>query len=128
MSSSSLEGDPALHSHGDTHGHGSRRGYLVGTILSILLTAFPFWLVMSGAIADKQVTAILIFAMALIQIVVHVLCFLHLDTRSEGGWTLIAFLFTVVIVVLMIGGSVWVMFHLNTNMMPMPVEMAPPMR
>ncbi|QAY75374.1 cytochrome o ubiquinol oxidase subunit IV [Sphingosinicella sp. BN140058] len=128
MSSPSLDGDAALHSHGDTHGHGSRRGYLIGTILSILLTAVPFWLVMSGGIADKQVTAILIFAMALIQIVVHVLCFLHLDTRSEGGWTLIAFLFTVVIVVLMIGGSVWVMFHLNTNMMPMPVEMAPPIR
>jgi cytochrome o ubiquinol oxidase operon protein cyoD len=65
-------------------------------------------------------TAALIFALALLQIVVHVTCFLHLDTRSEGGWTLLSFLFTTVIVVLTIGGSVWVMFHLNANMMPMP--------
>jgi cytochrome o ubiquinol oxidase operon protein cyoD len=127
LSSASPGGDPALHSHGDTHGHGSRRGYLVGTILSILLTAIPFWLVMTGVLHNAQTTAILIFAMALVQIAVHVICFLHLDTRSEGGWTLIAFLFTLVIVVLMIGGSVWVMFHLNTNMMPMPVEMTGPM-
>jgi cytochrome o ubiquinol oxidase operon protein cyoD len=119
--------DPALHSHGDTHGHGSRRSYRIGTVLAILLTVLPFWLVMSGVIRDGQTTAILIFAMAFIQIIVHVVCFLHLDTRAEGGWTLLAFLFTVVIVFLTIGGSVWVMFHLNTNMMPMPVEMTGPM-
>ena len=112
--------DPVPHAHDGPHGHGSRRGYRVGTILSILLTAVPFWLVMSGVLHDAQTTALLIFAMALVQIVVHVVCFLHLDTRSEGGWTLLAFLFTAVIVVLTIGGSVWVMYHLNTNMMPMP--------
>ena len=120
MSHSSIEGDAALHNHGDTHGHGSRRGYRIGTILSILLTVVPFWLVMSGALHDAATTAALIFAMAMVQIVVHVVCFLHLDTRSEGGWTLLAFLFTTVIVVLTIGGSIWVMYHLNTNMMPMP--------
>lgn len=109
-----------LHNHGDTHGHGSRKGYRIGTILSIILTVVPFWLVMSGALHDAATTAALIFAMAMVQIVVHVVCFLHLDTRSEGGWTLLAFLFTTVIVVLTIGGSIWVMYHLNTNMMPMP--------
>lgn len=118
MSSSSL--DPALHAHGDTHGHGSRRGYRIGAILSIILTAVPFWLVMSGAGPGPGVTAAIIFAFALVQIVVHVVCFLHLDTQAEGGWTLLAFLFTAVIVILTIGGSIWVMYHLNTNMMPMP--------
>ncbi|EQB06404.1 hypothetical protein L288_11170 [Sphingobium quisquiliarum P25] len=126
MSSTDTHMDPALHSHGDTHGHGSRRGYRIGTVLAILLTFLPFWLVMSGVLQDRQTTAILIFAMALIQIVVHVVCFLHLDTRSEGGWTLLAFLFTAVIVVLTIGGSIWIMYHLNTNMMPMPDMGAPP--
>jgi cytochrome o ubiquinol oxidase operon protein cyoD len=107
-------------SHGAAHGHGSRRGYRIGVALSILLTVVPFWLVMSGALPDPAVTAAIIFALALVQIVVHVVSFLHLDTQSEGGWTLLAFLFTAVIVVLTIGGSVWVMYHLNTNMMPMP--------
>ena len=50
----------------------------------------------------------------------HVVFFLHLDTRSEGGWTLIAFIFTAVIVVIAIAGSIWIMYHLNATMMPMP--------
>ncbi|QBM74403.1 cytochrome o ubiquinol oxidase subunit IV [Sphingomonas sp. AAP5] len=106
--------------HGATSGH-SQRGYRIGTILAIILTAVPFWLVMSGVLHDAQTTAALIFAMGFVQIIVHVLCFLHLDTRSEGGWTLLAFLFTTVIVVLTIAGSIWVMYHLNANMMPMPM-------
>jgi cytochrome o ubiquinol oxidase subunit IV len=102
---------------GDRLGHGSRRGYRAGTLLAIVLTVLPFWLVMTGTF-DRSITAALIFAAALAQIIVHVVCFLHLDTRSEGGWTLLAFLFTAVIVVLTIGGSVWIMYHLNANMMP----------
>jgi len=110
----------ALHEPGTTHAHGSRKGYATGSILSVVLTAIPFWLVMSGAVQDAQTTAFLIFGLALVQIVVHVVFFLHLNTRSEGGWTLLAFLFTAVIVFLTIGGSIWVMYHLNANMMPMP--------
>lgn len=99
--------------------HGSRRGYLIGFALSVALTAVPFWLVMSGAVASAAATAAVIFAFAIVQIVVHVVCFLHLDTRSEGGWTLISFVFTAVIVTIVLGGSLWIMFHLNSNMMPM---------
>ena len=120
--------DHALHAHGDTMGHGSRRGHRIGSLLAIILTVVPFWLVMSQDRPAPGWTAATIFALALVQIVVHVVCFLHLDTRSEGGWTLLAFLFTAVIVVLTIGGSVWVMFHLNTNMMPMPGGMTGPVR
>lgn len=114
--------------HGAAHGHGSRRGYRIGVALSIILTVVPFWLVMSEALPDPGLMAAIIFALALVQIVVHVISFLHLDTQSEGGWTLLAFLFTAVIVVLTIGGSVWVMYHLNTNMMPMPDNVMGPMR
>lgn len=112
----------ALPDHDHGTGHGSRRGFWIGSALAIILTIIPFWLVMSGAVRDAQTAAILIFALALAQIVVHVFFFLHLDTRSEGGWTMLAFLFTVVIVAITIGGSIWVMYHLNTNMMPMPAN------
>ena len=105
---------PELHGHG----HGTRRGYLVGFALALLLTAIPFWLVMEDTLHDPQSTALVIFALALVQIVVHVIYFLHLDTRMEGGWTLMAFVFTVVIVGITISGSIWIMYHLNTNMMP----------
>jgi cytochrome o ubiquinol oxidase subunit IV len=118
LSHAPAQGSPAHHHPDD--GHGSGPGRAIGSILAILLTILPFWLVMTGALHDAQTTAIVIFAMAAIQIVVHVTCFLHLDARSEGGWTLLAFLFTAIIVVLTIGGSIWVMYHLNVNMMPMP--------
>ena len=50
--------NPHAGEHHDDHegSHGSLRDYLIGFILSAVLTAIPFWLVMSGAIADKQAT------------------------------------------------------------------------
>lgn len=104
---------------GVQHGPATRRSYLIGFALSALLTAVPFWLVMSGVLASVQVTAIAIIALAFVQIVVHTIFFLHVNTRAEGGWTLMALMFTVVIVTIVISGSLWIMYHLNTNMMPM---------
>lgn len=109
--------DHDLHSHGDTHGHGSRKDYLIGFFLSVVLTAIPFWLVMAGPFS-AGVTAVAIMAFAFVQIIVHMVYFLHMDTKSEGGWTMMALVFTVVLVVITLSGSIWVMYHLNTNMMP----------
>jgi cytochrome o ubiquinol oxidase operon protein cyoD len=111
--------DAALHAHGDTHGHGSRRGYLIGFLLSAVLTAVPFWLVMTGVLASVQATVLLVIALAFVQIVVHTVFFLHVNTQAEGGWTLLALIFTGVLVVIVISGSLWIMYHLNSNMMPM---------
>ncbi|BCG75557.1 cytochrome o ubiquinol oxidase subunit IV [Mesorhizobium sp. 113-1-2] len=107
--------------HGHAHGgaaHGSFRGYLIGFVLSVILTAIPFWLVMSGAIDNKQATAIVIMAFAVVQIVVHMVFFLHMNTASEGGWSMLALIFTLILVVIVLTGSLWVMYHLNANMMP----------
>jgi cytochrome o ubiquinol oxidase operon protein cyoD len=107
--------------HDNTHGgaaHGSLRGYLIGFFLSVILTAIPFWLVMSGAIDNKQATAIVIMAFAVVQIVVHMVFFLHMNPASEGGWSMLALIFTVILVVIVLSGSLWVMYHLNANMMP----------
>ena len=60
----------------------------------------------------------MILAIAAVQIVVHMIYFLHMNTKSEGGWTMLALLFTLVLVVITLSGSLWVMYHLNTNMMP----------
>lgn len=109
----------ALHGPGDTHGHGSRRGYLIGFALSAVLTAVPFWLVMTGVLANAQATAAVIVGLAFVQIVVHTLFFLHVNTRAEGGWTLMALIFTLVMVAIVISGSLWIMYHLSSNMMPM---------
>jgi cytochrome o ubiquinol oxidase operon protein cyoD len=45
-------------------------------------------------------------------------CFLHMNGKVEGGWTLLSTIFTVVFVAIAIAGTLWVMFHMNENMMP----------
>lgn len=104
--------------HSEHTTHGSLSSYLLGFVLSVVLTAVPFWLVMSGELGNKQATALVIMAFAAVQIVVHMVYFLHMNTSSENGWTMMALIFTIVMVVIGLSGSLWVMHHLNSNMMP----------
>ena len=104
--------------HEDT-GHGSLRGYLTGFGLSVVLTAIPFWLVMDHVFKNSLFTAALVMTLGAIQIVVHMIFFLHMTTKSEGGWSLLALMFTLVLLGITLSGSIWVMYHLNANMMPM---------
>ena len=109
------------HTHGNIAGtaHGTRKGYLTGFILSVILTAIPFWLVMGDVLKSTVVTSIVVMAFAAVQIVVHMVYFLHMNTKSEGGWTFIALVFTLTLVVVTLVGSIWVMYHMDQNMMPM---------
>lgn len=114
------------HGHGHHDGddyHGTVKGYAIGFLLSVVLTAIPFWLVMAKVIPSSGTTAFVILALAVVQIVVHMIYFLHMNTKSEGGWNMLALIFTLVLVVIMLAGSLWVMHHLNVNMMPVPHDM-----
>ena len=106
------------HHHQDAGPHSTLSGYLVGFVLSVILTAIPFWLVMGKVIADKGTMALVLGVFAVAQILVHMVCFLHMNGKIEGGWTLLSTLFTVVFVAVGIAGTLWVMFHMNANMMP----------
>ena len=98
--------------------HSTFKGYMTGFVLAVILTAIPFWIVM-GKVFDKPgTTALVILAFAVVQIVVHMVYFLHMDAKSEGGWNMLALIFTLVLVVITLAGSLWVMYHMNTNMMP----------
>ncbi len=112
--------------HGAAHGehhpggaHGTFRSYMTGFVLSVVLTAIPFWLVMGDVLGDTLRTSIVIMALAAVQIVVHMIYFLHMNTKSEGGWTFLALVFTLTLVVVTLVGSIWVMYHMDQNMMPM---------
>ena len=104
-------------SHGDEP-HSTLSGYMTGFVLSVILTALPFWLVMTKVIADRNTAVLVLGAFAVAQILVHMVCFLHMNGKIEGGWSLLATLFTVVFVAITIAGTLWVMFHMNANMMP----------
>ena len=110
------------HGHHDDHGgapHSTFKGYMTGFVLSVILTAIPFWLVMGKVFDKSSTTAMVILAFAAVQIVVHMIYFLHMNTTSDGGWSMMALIFTVIMVVIAMTGSLWVMHHLNGNMMPL---------
>jgi cytochrome o ubiquinol oxidase operon protein cyoD len=116
-----MSADPHA-AHGQVQGeiempHASMRDYLVGFVLSVILTAIPFWLVMERPLSTGA-TAAIIMILAAAQIVVHMVYFLHMTPKAEDGWSLTSLVFTVIVVVIMLAGSLWVMHHLNTNMMP----------
>ena len=109
------------HEHHDEHEdvgyHATVKGYVVGFLLSVVLTAIPFWLVMAKVL-PPGVTGAVVLVFAAVQMVVHMVYFLHLNAKVEGGWSLLALAFTGVLVAIVLAGSIWVMYHLNTNMMP----------
>ena len=109
------------HDHDDIGYHATVQGYVVGFLLSVVLTAIPFWLVMAKVL-PANVTGFVILGFAAVQIVVHMVYFLHMNAKVEGGWSMLALIFTAALVIIMLAGSIWVMYHLNTNMMPMPAH------
>ncbi|MBB6240843.1 cytochrome o ubiquinol oxidase subunit IV [Rhodanobacter sp. MP1X3] len=114
--------DHSHHGHDTGASHSTFKGYMTGFVLSVILTAIPFWIVMSGGLHTSGMTALVVLAFAAVQIVVHMIYFLHMNSKSEGGWTLLALIFTIVLVVITLSGSIWVMYHLDHNMMPSMME------
>ncbi|TCV96475.1 cytochrome o ubiquinol oxidase operon protein cyoD [Luteibacter rhizovicinus] len=106
------------HGHDDGASHSTFKGYMTGFVLAVILTAIPFWVVMGHVFASTSTTAFVVLGLAAVQIVVHMIYFLHMNARSEGGWNMLALIFTLVLVVITLTGSIWVMYHLNDNMMP----------
>ena len=114
------------HGHGDghhvdhdehLHAHGSMKDYTIGFILSVILTAIPFWLVMTHQLAPGT-TKYVILAFAAVQVVVHMIFFLLMNSSSEGGWNMMALILTIILLGIVLSGSIWVMYHMNVNMMP----------
>ena len=105
----------------DTHhegNHGSVKSYMIGFVLSVILTAIPFGLVMNtnhyGFGVDTVLSAILL--LAVVQVFVHVVYFLHMDRSAEQRWNVLAFSFTVMILAIVVAGSIWIMHNATTNM------------
>ena len=100
--------------------HGTWRDYMTGFVLAVVLTVIPFFMVMARPIESPGYTAAIVLACAFAQILVHMVYFLHMTPKAEDGWLLLSTLFTIVLVVITLAGSLWIVFHLNRNMMPMP--------
>ncbi|KPA91443.1 MULTISPECIES: cytochrome o ubiquinol oxidase subunit IV [Pseudomonas] len=96
--------------------HGSRTSYLIGFALSLVLTIIPFGLVMFPTL-PRHFTAWLVILSGIVQVFIHLKYFLHLDTAAEQRWNLIAFVFSLVIILLLVGLSLWIMESIHIKML-----------
>lgn len=111
--------------HGEEEIHVTTGGYVTGFILAVILTVIPFWLVMAKVIDNRATAAMVLGLLAAVQVVVHMYFFLHMNGKIQGGWTMLSTIFSVVFVAITLAGTLWVMFHMNTNMMPSHTDLPP---
>ncbi|MEM1300583.1 MAG: cytochrome o ubiquinol oxidase subunit IV [Pseudomonadota bacterium] len=103
------------------HGHdapASYRSYLIGFVLAVVLTVIPFWIVLAEVEMSLAWALFIIFGLGALQILVHVYYFLHVTLGAEDGWQAMSLIFTAVVLIIILAGSIWVMLHLHENMMP----------
>ena len=93
-------------------------GYLIGLGLAVLLTAVAFFVSGTSLVWQPSIP-IALMVLAIAQMGVHLVFFLHITTGPESYNNALALMFGVLIVFLIIVGSLWIMTHLNHNMMPM---------
>lgn len=91
------------------------KSYVIGFVMSILFTIVPYFLVVKHLFGDQSlILAVVLFAIA--QLFVQVVFFLHLHKKSRPRWNMIVFIFTILIVTILVAGSLWVMHNLDYNM------------
>ncbi|WP_316214648.1 MULTISPECIES: cytochrome o ubiquinol oxidase subunit IV [unclassified Bradyrhizobium] len=93
-------------------------GYVVGLALALLLTATSFFIANTDLVWQPSIPVALI-VLAIAQMGVHLVFFLHITTGPDNTNNVLALAFGLLIVFLVVGGSFWIMSHLNHNMMPM---------
>ena len=93
-------------------------GYCIGFVLAILLTLTSFFIAGTDLVWQPSIPVALI-VLAIAQMGVHLVFFLHITTGPDNTNNVMALAFGVLIVVLLIGGSLWIMANLDHNMLPM---------
>jgi cytochrome o ubiquinol oxidase operon protein cyoD len=93
-------------------------GYLTGLALAILLTATSFFIAGTDLVWQPSIPVALV-VLAIAQMGVHLVFFLHITTGPDNTNNVLALAFGILIVILLMGGSLWIMANLNHNMMPM---------
>lgn len=92
------------------HAHGSFKSYALGFLLSIVLTIIPLVVVLNDML-DRTGTMVVLLGTAVLQFAVQLLFFMHLREEEKPRYNLITLIFGLVIVVLIVGGSIWIMTY-----------------
>lgn len=92
----------------------SAKPLFIGLILSLFLTAGAIWLSLYSGLWIKE----MLLALAIAQAAVQLIFFMHLGVEEKPRWNLITFWLLVIMVFIIVAGSIWIMYHLNYNVMP----------
>jgi cytochrome o ubiquinol oxidase subunit IV len=113
--------DYVSHSASHSASHGTVRSYVVGFILSLGLTALSFGAVMSSTLPRDMILPA-ITLLAVVQLLVQLVYFLHLGTAPEQRNNTMIFILTGLLIATIVAGSLWVMHNANGNMMPTKIS------
>lgn len=109
------------HTPSPQESHGSVTSYVIGFILSLIFTAIPYYLVVNKSVpSGTLLIAIMVFAV--LQMLVQIIFFLHLGRGPKAMYNLVFFGFTIITILVVVIGSIWIMNHLNYNMTPIQMS------
>lgn len=94
----------------------STKSYILGFILAVIFTYAAYAMVVNHVFTGESLYVALAILM-IVQLVVQVICFIQLNAKTEDArWNLISFIFTLLIIAIVVTGSLWIMYNLNYNM------------
>lgn len=103
--------------HVNEPGHGNLVSYVIGFILSLILTLAAYFIVEEHLLTGvAQVSTIV--GLCVIQVLVQLLFFLHVGSEPKPRWNYHMLLFTLLIVFILVAGTLWIMYNLDYRMMP----------
>jgi cytochrome o ubiquinol oxidase operon protein cyoD len=98
------------------------RSYVIGFVTSVCMTLIAYLLVVHRSFSSNAVLIAAFVVLALIQFIVQLIFFLHLGRETKPRWKLLVFVFMLVVVGILVGGSLWIMNNLNANMKMTPAQ------
>lgn len=107
---------PHVENFPENEEHGTYKSCVYGFIISVILTLISYWLVKVRVFSPSNLY-IAIAILAFIQLLTQLIFFLHITAEKKPRLNLISFAFTITITAILVGGSLWVMYNLNYNMM-----------
>jgi len=96
-------------------------GYVVGFVLSLALTFVAYTLVVNKVVTGMELAAML-GGLALVQVIVQLVFFLHFGREKNSQFKVATFFSMLGVLVIVVAGSLWIMYHLDYNMMNMPSD------
>ncbi len=102
--------DTHSHGHGEHEAHGSLKSYVIGFLLSLVLTAIPLIVVLND-LMEGTAAKVLLLGTAVLQFVVQLFYFMHLKEEKKPRYNLAVLVLGIAIVLTIVAGSIWIMTY-----------------